>query len=135
MNTGFEVISVLIYQIIDGVFFSNINLRNSLSGNEMVLDARTSDAVAMAVRFDAPIFTTQQVLDDAGILLDLEDNSIGNKIENTADYISPNKSTNKLENISTNDLQLMLEDAVEKEDFNLAMEIQNELNKRNKKID
>lgn len=135
MNTGFEVISVLIYQIIDGVFFSNINLRNSLSGNEMVLDARTSDAVAMAVRFDAPIFTTQQVLDDAGILLDLEDNSIGNTVENTADYLLSNKSTNKLESISTNDLQLMLEDAVEKEDFNLAMEIQNELNKRNKKID
>jgi bifunctional DNase/RNase len=48
---------VIIYQIVDGVFFSNINFKNKATEEELILDARTSDAVAMAVRFDAPIFT------------------------------------------------------------------------------
>ncbi|WP_124642513.1 MULTISPECIES: bifunctional nuclease family protein [Amniculibacterium] len=129
ISTGFEVVSVVIYQIIDGVFFSNINLRNSSSGNEMILDARTSDAVAMAVRFDAPIFTTQQVLNEAGILLEIEEKSLEDEV-----FISEN-TTNNWENISTSDLQVLLEDAVKDEDYDLAMELQEEIKRRNKKID
>ena len=72
-STNYSLDSVIIYQIIDGVFFSNINFKNLTTDEEVILDARTSDAVAMAVRFDAPIFTTDQVLSEAGILLDLEE--------------------------------------------------------------
>ena len=72
-NTGFKLESVIIYQIKDGVFFSNINFKNPLTEEELILDARTSDAVAMAVRFDAPIYTTSDVLNEAGILLELEE--------------------------------------------------------------
>ncbi len=69
VSANYELVSVIIYQIVDGVFFSNINFKNKVTDEELILDARTSDAVAMAVRFDAPIFTTQQVLNEAGILL------------------------------------------------------------------
>jgi hypothetical protein len=132
ISTGFEVVSVIIYQIIDGVFFSNVNLRNSSTGNEMILDARTSDAVALAVRFDAPIFTTQQVLNEAGILLDLEENS---KEEEEINDLLPEILTNNWSNMPTEDLQILLEDAVKDEDYDLAMEIQEEIKKRKKKID
>lgn len=59
--------------IIDGVFFSNLILKND-QNEKLILDARTSDAVAMAVRFDAPIYTTDEVLTEAGIMLELSDN-------------------------------------------------------------
>jgi bifunctional DNase/RNase len=57
VSANYELVSVIIYQIVDGVFFSNINFKNKATDEELILDARTSDAVAMAVRFDAPIFT------------------------------------------------------------------------------
>lgn len=128
--TGFEVVSVIIYQIIDGVFFSNINLRNSTSCNEMVLDARTSDAVAMAVRFDAPIFTTQEVLSEAGILLEIEEKNLDEDENSKSDF-----EVKTWENVSTEELKILLDEAVKVEDYDTAMEIQEEIKKRNKKID
>ena len=56
-TANYELTSVIIYQIVDGVFFSNINFKNKDNKEELIMDARTSDAVAMAVRFDAPIYT------------------------------------------------------------------------------
>ena len=71
-NARYTLESVVIYKIVDGVFFSNINFVNRLLGDSITLDARTSDAVAMAVRFDAPVYTTKEVLNEAGILLNLD---------------------------------------------------------------
>ena len=131
ISTGFEVVSVIIYQIIDGVFYSNINLRNIHAGKEMILDARTSDAVAMAVRFDAPIFTTQEVLNEAGILLEIEE--LSSEIKETD--LSMLDSITKYGDLSLDELKSILEDAVKAEDFDEAMTIQEEIKKRNKKID
>ena len=127
--TNYSIESIVIYQIIDGVFFSNINLRNTETGDELVMDARTSDAVAMAVRFDAPIYTTQQVLNEAGILLEIEPLAIGNP---TSEEISVDNSLSKL---SMEDLQELLNDAVKNEEFDTALEIQEEIKRRKKKID
>lgn len=120
--------SVIIYQILDGVFFSNINFRNEENGDELVLDARTSDAVAMAVRFDAPIFTTVQVLSEAGILLDIE-------TPGSATEEEPEDTVEDYHGLSLEDLKNQLEQAVKDEDFDAALEIQEEIKKRNKKID
>ncbi|QDP86453.1 bifunctional nuclease family protein [Chryseobacterium sp. SNU WT5] len=125
----FEISSVIIYQIIDGVFFSNINFKNKDSGEEMILDARTSDAVAMAVRFEAAIYTTQQVLSEAGILLELDDLS---KQEETIDQMA---GEGDLVALNLEELQKLLDDAVKDEDFDSALEIQEELKRRKKKID
>lgn len=123
--------SVIIYQIIDGVFFSNINFKSTINGEELILDARTSDAVAMAVRFDAPIFTTSQVLNEAGILLEIEENPVEESNEVFDDtVIGGNLSLATME-----DLQIMLEEAVKNEDFDEALTIQEEIKKRKKKID
>lgn len=130
-STHYNLESVIIYQIVDGVFFSNIIFKNKTTEEELILDARTSDAVAMAVRFDAPIFTTQQVLNEAGILLELEETST----ENTKALDSEAPENSDLKNLSLQDLQNLLEEAVKDEDFDYALEIQEEIKKRKRKID
>jgi bifunctional DNase/RNase len=129
-STHYTLESVIIYQIIDGVFFSNLNFKNTENGEELILDARTSDAVAMAVRFDAPIYTTEQVLNEAGILLEIDNNNELPEPEEASE-----SETSDLKKLSTEELQILLDDAVREEDYDTAMEIQEELKRRNKKID
>jgi bifunctional DNase/RNase len=122
-NTGFKLESVIIYQIKDGVFFSNINFKNPLTEEELILDARTSDAVAMAVRFDAPIYTTSEVLNEAGILLELEENpklEVEETEQTTSDF-------NDLSGISMEELEQLLNDAVKEEDYDTALRLQEEI--------
>ena len=127
--TNYELVSVIIYQIIDGVFFSNLNFKNKANNEELIMDARTSDAVAMAVRFDAPIYTTPQVLSEAGILLELEEPAMQD-----TDY-EQISAEGDLASLTLQDLQKLLEEAVKDEDFDAAMELQQEIKKRNKKIE
>lgn len=129
--TGFELTSVVIYQIVDGVFFSNINFRHTSSGEEQILDARTSDAVAMAVRFDAPIYTTQQVLNDAGILLDIEDAAKDQSLDEAEEVVG----SEDLSSLSMEELQNLLDQSVKEEDYDTALELQEEIKRRKKKID
>ncbi len=83
----------------------------------------------MAVRFDAPIYTTQQVLNEAGILLELD---VPTKDIEVNDDIIVEGSLSGLPN---EDLAKLLEDAVKDEDFDAALEIQEEIKRRKKKID
>ena len=129
LTTQFTIKSVIIYQILDGVFFSNIIFSNTTADEEIILDARTSDAVAMAVRFDAPIYTTEQVLAEAGILLELENPS---PKEENFEVVQPESSISSL---SMAELNALLENAVKEEDFDAALEIQQEIKRRNKKIE
>ncbi|WP_028122996.1 bifunctional nuclease family protein [Epilithonimonas tenax] len=131
-NTNFKIESVIIYQIKDGVFFSNINFKNPLSDEELILDARTSDAVAMAVRFDAPIFTTSDVLNEAGILLELDE---APKVDDEESYLETNSNFNDLSGLSSEELDQLLADAVKEEDYDTALRLQEEIKRRNKKID
>lgn len=129
-NTGFKLESVIIYQIKDGVFFSNINFKNPLTEEELILDARTSDAVAMAVRFDAPIYTTSDVLNEAGILLELEETQ---KMEAEEEEVSTD--FNDLSEVSLEELNQLLNEAVKEEDYDTALRLQEEIKRRNKKIE
>ncbi|WP_312420950.1 bifunctional nuclease family protein [Epilithonimonas sp.] len=129
-NTGFKLESVIIYQIKDGVFFSNINFKNPFTEEELILDARTSDAVAMAVRFDAPIYTTSDVLNEAGILLELEETR---KMEVEEEEVSTD--FNDLFEVSLEELNQLLNEAVKEEDYDTALRLQEEIKRRNKKIE
>ena len=126
-NARYTLESVVIYKIVDGVFFSNINFVNRLLGDNITLDARTSDAVAMAVRFDAPVYTTKEVLNEAGILLNLDFHEEDSDDADEEPAYTPSKSIQEL--------QSELDDAVKNEDFDLAIKIQEEIKARNKKID
>lgn len=127
-SVGYVLDKVVIYQLIDGVFFSNLNLINR-DGQEIILDARTSDAVAMAVRFNAPIYTTSKVLEEAGVILELTDSQTSPEEtgieENSEIQIGYASYTLK-------ELKKMLEEAVNAEDFDTAFEIQQEINLRKK---
>ncbi|HMU07528.1 MAG TPA: DUF151 domain-containing protein, partial [Kaistella sp.] len=114
---------------VDGVFFSNINFKNKENKEELIMDARTSDAVAMAVRFDAPIYTTHQVLNEAGILLELED------VSKEVEMDEPVANEGDLSTLSISEINKLLEDAVREEDFDAALELQKEIKRRNKKIE
>ena len=127
-DTDYQLTSVIIYQIVDGVFFSNINFKSNSTDHDLILDARTSDAVAMAVRFNAPIFTTEQVLNEAGILLEIEDKAEDTDFEEAVQETALNK-------LSSEELQKLLDDAVKEEDYDTALEIQEEIKRRKKKID
>ncbi|MFN3021904.1 bifunctional nuclease family protein [Chryseobacterium sp. TY3] len=132
--TQYRLSSVVIYQILDGVFFSNLVFTNNISDEELILDARTSDAVAMAVRFDAPIFTTEQVLSEAGILLEInEPEEMSVDGEDSEPIVAVEET--KLSNLSSQELTQLLEDAVKEEDFDTALQIQEEIKKRNRKIE
>lgn len=115
---------VVIYKIIDGVFFSNIHLKSKETHETVILDARTSDAVALAVRYDADIFSTVEVLEEAGILLEIHQ---VNTEEEMLELL--------MEEESLEELQLRLEEAVKNEDFDLAVELQDKIKKKQKKID
>ena len=84
----------------------------------------------MAVRFDAPIYTTQQVLNEAGILLELEETA---KEEEVFSELILDEDA--LKNVSMEELQKLLDEAVKDEDYDTALEIQEEIKRRKKKID
>ena len=83
----------------------------------------------MAVRFEAPIYTTPQVLNEAGILLELEEPS---KEEEVHEAVT---NEGDLSTLSIAEINRLLEEAVRDEDFDAALELQKEIKKRNKKID
>ncbi len=131
-TVNYEMVSVLIYQIVDGVFFSNMIFREFGTGKEIVIDARTSDAVAIAVRFSAPIYTTSQVLEEAGILLEIQRDE-----PSEPEYKTPSNElgSQDIYNIPLAELRLLLEQAVKDEDFDTALELQEEIKRRKRNLD
>lgn len=134
-QAGYEIVSVVIYDLVEGVFYSNINFTNKSNGSSMVIDTRTSDAVAMAVRAYAPIFTTEEVLNEAGILLDIDSISTEEEYDEDDELKGETLDLKSLSTISSEELKVYLEKAVQAEDFDTAAVIQDILNKRAKKID
>ena len=135
--SSLELVSVIIYKIVDGVFYSNLNFIDKATGENSSLDARTSDAVAIAVRFNIPIYTTPKVLDEAGILLDL-DALPTEKTEDAIpeidiDFSEFEKSLRDFSNLPIEDLENLLENAVKNEDYDTAFEIQEIIKQRKNK--
>ncbi|MBZ9651985.1 bifunctional nuclease family protein [Psychroflexus montanilacus] len=130
-----SVKQVIIHKLVDGIFYSSLVCERD--GIEETIDARTSDAIALALRFDAPIFTYKNILDKAGIYL-------SDKNQNTDIYSSDNlkksgnvepeekKSTFKSEfsSMTTKKLNELLEKAVNDEDYERAAQIRDEISKR-----
>ncbi|MEM6865663.1 MAG: bifunctional nuclease family protein [Bacteroidota bacterium] len=130
---------VIIHKLVDGVFYSSIICERDKV--EEIIDARTSDAIALALRFDAPIFTYKNILDKAGIFLKFsnkendenEDESIvvdeilqeGETVE-----IESGASTQGYRELSLEELHKELDKAVANEDYEKAAKIRDEISKR-----
>lgn len=120
---------VMITNLMDGVFYSKLVCM--FNGNEQEIDSRTSDAVALAIRFGCPIYIYSDILDASGILL--IDEQPENKYEEVvASSSSANEDKGKTDYaIYTNkELEKLLNDALANEDYEKAAHIRDELNKR-----
>lgn len=133
---------VIIHKLVDGVFFSSII--SERDGVEEIFDARTSDAISLALRFDAPIFTYKNILDKAGIYLHEQDmvddenddyeeeneESLNDVIEEFLNIV-PDEKTNEFSKFTSQELNDMLELAILNEDYEKAARLRDEISKRN----
>lgn len=124
---GFKinVQKVVISSINSGGIFSSIIYCVDNNGKEVELDSRTSDAVAISIRFRAPIFTYEAIINEAGIIL--EKDVISTQITESEES---QENSNGFNNLSTKELEVKLNEAIENEDYELASKIRDEINKR-----
>ncbi|MCG8306610.1 MAG: bifunctional nuclease family protein [Cytophagales bacterium] len=130
---NFMIREIIISDLKEGVFFAKIICENEERTIE--IDSRPSDAIAIGLRFDAPIYTYETILGEAGIEMSEEEEEEPD-IQKELEQIQPQKelktpSSEKLKDVSMEKLKEMLEKAIEKEDYERAAKIRDELNKRN----
>jgi bifunctional DNase/RNase len=123
-----SIIEVMIHKLEEGVFFSKLVCNNG--EKEFSIDSRTSDAVAIALRFDCPIFITEEILDKAGIYINPTDSEAG--ISNETDTVFQSESS-KYESYSDDELYKMIDEAVKTEDYERAASLRDEIEKRKRK--
>lgn len=124
---------VIIHKLVDGVFFSSLICEKD--GKEEVIDTRTSDAIAIAVRFNAPIYTYENILDKAGIYLKVEEelaieNNLEPKQETTTTLEFEEEEKINYSDLSLKELNEQLDTAVADENYELAATIRDEISKR-----
>lgn len=129
---------VIIHKLVDGVFYSSIICERDKI--EEIIDARTSDAIALALRFNAPIFTYKNILDKAGIYLKANSQETDKDSQEIDDILSnPETFGNEKESnqsgrvyikYSLQELSDLLDQAVQHEDYEKAAKIRDEISKR-----
>lgn len=118
---GISNVEVFIYKFEDGIFYSELTLSDG--ERQVVLDARTSDAVAIALRTKSPIYTTKEILEQTGILLELKDEN-DNPIDfNEDNNDNENYTIPKLENYTIEELERSLKKMIDLEKYEEAAEI------------
>ena len=120
---------VIIYNLVEGIFFAKLICEHK--GKEIEIDSRTSDAIALAVRFECPIYSYEFVLSSAGIILDDDENE-----ENSTDLESGKEinleeiTQNPVERMTLKELNIKLKEAIKNEDYEAASKFRDEINKR-----
>lgn len=118
---------IVINNLLDGIFFAKlICVRN---GESVEIDSRTSDALAMAVRFNCPIFTYEFILEAAGIEFDEEEASSAKPRQKKERNLDAARSTG-YSGYSEEELNQKLEEALQEEQYELAAKLRDEINKR-----
>lgn len=112
---GMEVTEVLIHKMVEGIFYAQLTVTDGI--REENIDSRSSDAVAVAVRFGCPIRCSQQVMDEAGV--DLE----GNEGEFVAEEKEAKPRPSKKKEVTVEELQKQLDEAIATENYELASEL------------
>ena len=124
---------VIIHKLVDGIFFSSFICEKD--GVEEIIDTRTSDAIAIAIRFLAPIYTYENILDKAGIYLKIEEEIAIKEIlepETIQVTLEQTDSSNlsDFSEYSIQELQHQLKEAVANEDYETAAKVRDEISKR-----
>ena len=121
---------VIVYNLVEGIFFAKLICQR---GEEpaIELDTRTSDAIALAVRFNCPIYTYEFILSSAGIILDDDDiENLGEEPSIAEPSKSPAHSPGKYGSMSVEELETEMEKALSDEDYERASELRDEIKKR-----
>ena len=116
---SFDIIEVIIHKLEEGIFYSE--LVGIKDGNIVRIDSRTSDAVALALRFNCPIYTYEEILVKAGIILNMDD---------AEEDAGKKENPETLQSHKIEELKNMLKEAVENEDYERASEIRDEIKRR-----
>ncbi|WP_417865837.1 bifunctional nuclease domain-containing protein [Xanthomarina gelatinilytica] len=126
---------VIIHKLVDGVFYSSLICERDKI--EEIIDARTSDAIALALRFNAPIFTYKNILDKAGIYLKVnpknDDESQDDSVlvdDFIAEELESSSAKDVYKNKTLDELHNLLDEAVANEDYEKAAKIRDEISKR-----
>ena len=129
---GIKLNHIIISKLKDGVFFSNIVCENN--DDIIKIDSRTSDAIALSIRFNIPIFVKKDILDEAGFD---DDEKYSEEINFADNNFFKDESSNKsykkskdIKKISTNNIKKMLENSLQNEDYEMAAKLRDELNIR-----
>lgn len=122
-----RVKEVIIYNLLEGVFYAKLICDDGIK--EVEIDSRTSDAVALAVRYGCPIYTYEFILEAAGIKMKEEDDV---ELEDSTTELkpSPQKKTKNLTDMSIEELEKLLKEAINNEAYELASQIRDEINRR-----
>lgn len=129
-----QIQEILIYNLVDGVFFAKLICNDGKVTRE--IDARTSDAIALAVRFKAAIYTYEFIISSAGIVIEGNDllfleNMESMTKEKGSEDVSTSIPSANYKSLSTEELQKKLQEAIAEEAYEKAARIRDELNKRN----
>jgi len=126
-----DLLEIIITDLQEGIFYSKLVC--STENDTIEIDSRTSDAIALAVRFGCPIYTFENILESAGILM--EDSGTGKKKKAKQEVMVEDEPTGNedLKTMTLDDLNILLNQVLEKEDYIRAIAIRDEINSRRKK--
>ena len=122
-----QICEVIVYNLLEGIFFAKLICQKP--GEDLVeIDTRTSDAIALAVRFKCPIYTYEFILSSAGIILD--DDEIESFGEDLPAKEEASESSSAYDNMSKEELESELSQAIANEDYEKASELHDEIERR-----
>ncbi len=122
-----KIEEVIIYNLMEGIFHAKLICNRG--GKQVEIDTRTSDAVALAVRFKCPIFTHEFILKEAGIIIE-EESENASKKEPAKKMPSTKKEKRGITSLKTSELQDQLQQAIDTENYEEASRLRDEINKR-----
>ena len=125
-----DVIEINICNLVEGVFYSKIKCMRD--DEEVEIDARTSDAIALAVRFDCPIYTNHEIITAAGIIPDVDEalDDTPGRPDEIDDFMQEISDNTDYSGLDMDDLEILLTEALQDEDYAKAASIRDEMNKR-----
>ena len=126
-NYDITIQKVIIHTLIEGIFHASFHCKHKVSGEESAIDARTSDAIALAIRYACPIFTYEDILARAGIIVNSTKEEEDLLLEEEEDKLAEDDG---ITSYSIEKLERLLEKAIEQEDYEKAAEIRDEINSR-----
>jgi len=117
---------VIINNLVEGVFYARLVCESN--GNTFEIDSRTSDAIALAVRFDAPVYTYEFIMEQAGVIL--EGNTAEQDLGVTSEEAVESLTSSDYTKMSTKELNELLQKYLDNEDYETAARVRDELNRR-----